>query len=210
MKIFEREDLSNKQHYYKILIIIELLLLIALFYFKLHWFFIILVLPILCVDLYSNKRCLNRQQNYIKKVEFNDNKIICTHLNNYKTVIPFENIKFSIREIKFEKDKTEIEIKEKKFLKSKLIGRLHIDNWPSLFELKKEFLVNSITQVKYRPEGFWTKYGVLSADILITSAAIGMSEITGGFNDLGNLEQIVFPISDIKESIKSSENKTDK
>ena len=84
MKIFERENLSNKQHYYKILIIIELLLLIALFYFKLHWFFIILVLPILCVDLYSNKRCLNRQQNYIKKVEFNDTKIICTHLNNFK------------------------------------------------------------------------------------------------------------------------------
>lgn len=208
MKIFERENLSNKQHYYKILIIIELLLLIALFYFKLHWFFIIL--PILCVDLYSNKRCLNRQQNYIIKVEFNDRRIICTHLNNYKTVIPFENIKFSIREIKFEKNKTEIEIKEKKFLKSKLIGRLHIDNWLDLFELKKEFLNNSITQVKYRPEGFWTKYGVLSADILITSAAIGMSEITGDFNATSNLEQIVFPISDIKESIKSSENKTDK
>jgi hypothetical protein len=206
MKIFERENLSNKQHYYKILIIIELLLLIALFYFKLHWFFLILALPILCIDLYSNKRCLNRQQNYIIKVEFNDRRIICTHLNNYKTVIPFENIKFSIREIKFEKNKTEIEIKQKKFLKSKLIGRLHIDNWSDLFEIKKVFLKNSITQVQYRPEGFWSKYGVLSADILITSAAIGMSEITGDFNDLG---QIVSPISDIKESIKSSENKTD-
>ena len=206
MKIFERENLRNKQHYYKILIIIELLLLVALFYFKLHWFFVILALPLLCVDLYSNKRCLNRQQNYIKKIEFNDRKIICTHLNNFKTVIPFENIKFSIREIKFEKNKTEIEIKRKRFLKSKLIGRLHIDNWSDLFEIKKEFLKNSITQVKYRPEGFWTKYGVLSADILITSAAIGMSEITGDFNDLG---QIVSPISDIKESIKSSENKTD-
>lgn len=206
MKIFERENLSNKQHYYKILIIIELLLLIALFYFKLHWFFVILALPIVCVDLYSNKRCLNRQQNYIKKIEFNDRKIICTHLNKFKTVIPFEDIKFSIREIKFEKNKTEIEIKQKKFLKSKLIGRLHIDNWSDLFEIKKEFLKNSITQVKYRPEGFWSKYGVLSADILITSAAIGMSEITGDFSNLG---QIVSPISDIKESIKSSENKTD-
>lgn len=204
MKAFERDNLNNKQNYYKVLIVIEVLLLVSLFCFNLNWILIFFALPILCIDLYSNKRCLDRQRNFIKYVEFNNKDIICIHLNDKRTVIPFKNAKFSIREVKFEKDKIEIEIKQKVFLKSKLVGRLHISNWSSISEIKKEFLKNTVTQVKYRPEGFWSKYGILMADVVITSASLAMSELPV---DINNLEEIVFPISDIKESIKPTVNK---
>ena len=199
MKRFDRDNLKNKQNYYKILIIIELLLLLTLCYFKINWIFIILIFPIICIDLYSNKRCLNRQKNFIKSVEFDGKNIIWTHFKNNKTILPYKDVKFSIREVKFEKNRMEIELKQKKFLKSKLIGRLHINNWSNLVEIKNEFIKNSIVQIKYRPEGFWSTYGIFATDIVITTTAIGFSEFNGGF------EKVSFPINDIKEAIKPSE-----
>jgi hypothetical protein len=160
--------------------------------------------------MYSNKRCLNRQKNFIQSIEFKEGNIICTHLKNNQTVIPFKKVKFSIREEKFEKDKTEIEIKLKKALKSKLIGRLHIDNWDSIFDLKNEFLTNNITQVKYRPEGFWSKYGVLTADIVITGTAMAgasLAEMNNDFNTANSLENVFMPLSSIKDDIESKKER---
>jgi len=210
MKIFERDNLNNKQNYYRILILVEILAIISLFYFSVNWFIIILTFPILLVDIYSNRRCLNRQKNFIKSIEFEDGKIICTHLKNNQTLIPFDKLKFSIREEKFEKDKTEIEIKLKKVLKSKLIGRLHINNWTNLFDLKEEFLKNSVTQIKYRPEGFWSKYGVLTADIVITGTAMAASTLAegnGDFNISRSLDNVFMPISEIKDTFSPEKEK---
>ncbi|WMI68242.1 hypothetical protein [Mangrovimonas sp. YM274] len=202
--------MKNKQNYFKALIIVEILVIISLFYFNVNLFLSILLTSILLIDIYSNKRCLNRQKNFIKSVEFKDGKIICTHLKNNQTIIPFEKLKFSIREKKFEKDKTEIEIKLKKSLKSKLIGRLHINNWSNVFDLKNEFLKNSITQIKYRPEGFWSKYGLLTADIVITGTALAgstLSEISGELSTSNNLDSLFMPLSQIKEDINTKNKK---
>ena len=207
---FERDSLTNKQIYYTVFISIELLAIILLFYFNIHWFLKLVFIPILLVDIYSNKRCLNRQKNFIKKVELGNNKIICTHLKNNKTIIPFEKLKFSIREKKFEKDQTEIEIKLKKSFRSKLIGRLHIKNWATIFELKNELLKNSITQVKYKPEGFWSKYGVLTADIIITGTAMTgalISDINGDHASSSDFKEIFMSISDIKETFSQEDEK---
>ncbi|NQY30384.1 MAG: hypothetical protein HRT69_13035 [Flavobacteriaceae bacterium] len=210
MKTFERSNLKNRQNYYRILIAMEIIAVISLFYFSVNWFVVFFAFPALLIDMYSNKRCLSRQKNFIKSIAFNNDKIICTHLKNNQTVIPFKKVKFSIREEKFEKDKTEIEIKLKKALKSKLIGRLHIDNWDSIFELKNELVNNSITQIKYKPEGFWSKYGVLTADIVITGTAIAgasLAEMNNDFNTANSLDNIFMPLSDIKDDIESKKER---
>ena len=95
MKTFERDNLNNKQNYYRVLILVEILAIISLFYFNISWFIIILAFPFLLIDIYSNKRCLNRQKNFIKSIEFHDGKIICTHVKNNQTLIPFKTIVFT-------------------------------------------------------------------------------------------------------------------
>lgn len=210
MKTFERDNLNNKQNYYRVLILIEILAIIALFYFNINWFILLLAFSILLLDIYSNKRCLNRQQNFIKNIQFKDGKVICTHLKNNQTVVSLDKLRFSIREEKFEKDKTEIEIKLKKALKSKLIGRLHISNWANIFDLKNEFIKNSIVQVKYRSEGFWAKYGVLTADIVITGTAMASATLadgSGDFNTSRSLDSVFMPISEIKDTFGSGKEK---
>lgn len=210
MKTFERSNLKSKQNYYRIFIVLEVLAAISLFYFNVNGFVIFFAFPILLIDMYSNKRCLNRQKNFIQSVEFKENNIVCTHLKNNQTVIPFKKVKFSIREEKFEKDQTEIEIKFKKAFKSRLIGRLHIDNWDTIFELQNELLNNNITQVKYRPEGFWSKYGILTADIVITGTAMAggaLAEMNNDFNTASSLNNVFMPLSDIKDSIELNKEK---
>lgn len=204
MKQFNRDNLDNKKNYYRILIILELLVVPTLFYFHVNLFLILFLIPILLIDIYSNKRCLNRQKNFIKSISFSESEIICTHLNDTTTIIPYKNAKFSIREKKFEEEKTEIEIKQKKALRSKLIGRLHIQNWSNLFEIKNELITNAVTQIKYRPEGFWSKYGVLTADIVITGTAMlhaELAESSGDFKSAQSLNDVFMPISEIKDTL---------
>ena len=114
---------------------------------------------------------------------------------------------FSIREKKFETDKTEIEIREKKLLRSRLIGRLHISNWNKIFEIKRELIKCKVTQIKYRPEGYWSKYGTLTADVVITGTAFTVgeiAEIAGDFETASDLRDNGFmPIKEIKEEFKN-------
>jgi hypothetical protein len=177
MTEYKRDNLTSKTNYYTIFIIVELLIIVSLFYFDIHWLLLIFIIPILLIDILSNKRCLNRQKNFIASIKFEDDKLICKHLKNNETVIPFDKAKFSIRERKFEKDKTEIEIKFKNSLKSKLIGRLHINNWSDIFKIRGEFIKNKITQVKYKPEGYWSKYGGYTADAIIITSSLTLGEI---------------------------------
>lgn len=87
----------------------------------------------------SNIRCLNRQKSFIKAIEFKGSTLVCAHFNGKKAKISYDNLVYSFREIKFEKDKSEIEIKEKKRITNKLIGRLNIKDWQTIFEIKKRF-----------------------------------------------------------------------
>uniref|UniRef100_UPI00404BA128 hypothetical protein n=1 Tax=Flavobacterium sp. TaxID=239 RepID=UPI00404BA128 len=175
--IFKRDNLKNKKNFYLLLIIAEITIYILLFFTIIHWIFLMLIFPFLIIELISNKRCIKRQKNFIKEIEFHKNKLTCIHLKDSITSIDFSDLIFSFREIKFEKDKSEIEIKTKGKIRNKLIGRIHIDNWKNIFEIKNELLNNGIIRVKFKPEGFWSKYGGLTADIIITTAALSIGEI---------------------------------
>ena len=175
--IFKRTNQKSKRNYYTILIVIETLLYIGLFFLDIHWIFLILIFPFYVLETVSNKRCLNRQKNFITTLETHDEFLECNHINGKKSIIPYNQLSYSFREIKFEKDKSEIEIKKKKWLGSKLIGRIHINNWDNIFDIIKEFQNKKITRVKFKPEGFWSKYGGLTADIVITSSALAIGEV---------------------------------
>jgi len=74
---------------------------------------------------------------------------------------------YSFREIKFEKDKSEIEIKEKKRITNKLIGRLNIKDWQTIFEIKNALAEKKIKRIEFQPEGFLSKYGWSLAEITL-------------------------------------------
>jgi hypothetical protein len=193
--IFKRDNLKNKKNFYLILIIAEITVYISLFFTNIHWFFLILIFPFLIIELISNKRCLKRQTNFIKEIEFHKNKMTCVHLNDSKTSIDFKYLIFSFREVKFETDKSEIEIKTKGRLRNKLIGRIRINNWKNIFEIKNELLNNKVVRVKFRPEGFWSKYGGLTADIVITTSALAVGELAdfaGDAQTANNVRDIAF------------------
>ncbi|UOK42173.1 MULTISPECIES: hypothetical protein [Flavobacterium] len=192
---YSRDNLKNKKVYYLSIILVEFVIYFSLFFFNVHWLILTLIFPFLIIELISNKRCLNRQKNFIKSIEFTDNQIICTHLKNNKTEIPHEKLIFSFREIKFEKDRSEIEIKLKGNYRNKLIGRIHIKNWKNIFEIKDELIKRKVTRVKFKPEGFWSKYGGLTADVVILTSTLTFSEVaeaTGDFQDATDLKQIAF------------------
>ena len=115
-------------------------------------------------------RCLIRQNKLITQIEFKETILICNHLNNTQTSIDFKELIFSYREKKFEKEKSEIEIKKKGKFVDKLIGRIHIKDWKNIFDIKNELVKNGIARVEFNPEGFWNKYGVLTAELIYSIA----------------------------------------
>ncbi|MEL0649938.1 hypothetical protein V6246_00805 [Algibacter sp. TI.3.09] len=115
----------------------------------------------------SNIRCLNRQKSFIKAIEFKGSTLVCAHFNGKKTKISYDNLVYSFREIKFEKDKSEIEIKEKKRITNKLIGRLNINDWQTIFEIKNALAEKKIKRIEFQPEGFWSKYGWSLAELTL-------------------------------------------
>ncbi len=144
---FKRDNDKNKRLYYQLFVLIELILLVSLYYFDVHWAILILLTPIILIDSWSNIRCANRQKKCVKEIEISPNGIKCLNTNGKTHSIPsYDKCLFSIREKKFEKDKTEIEIKQKRLLKSRLIGRLHISNWDHIFEIKNELIKNIFVQ----------------------------------------------------------------
>lgn len=208
---FKIDNNKNKGLYYQLFVLVELTLLVSLFYFDIHWALLVLLTPVSIIDAWSNIRCAKRQKKYIKEIEISPNGIKCQLATDKVESIPHDKCLFSIREKKFEKDKTEIEIRQKRLLKSRLIGRLPISNWNQIFEIKNELIKNNITQIKYRPEGYWSKYGTLTADIVITGTALAVgevAEITGDFQTASDLRTHgTMPIHEIKDNLKSNDEK---
>ncbi len=170
--IFKRDNNKNKNLYYRLFVLVELTILVLLYYYGLHWFPLFFITIIILLDTWSNVRCARRQKRFIKEIEITNQGISCTLANKTNEQIPKEKCLFSIREKKFEKEKTEIEIRQKRLLKSKLIGRVHIKHWQQIFEIKNALIEHAIPQIKYRPEGYWSKYGTLTADVMITGTAV--------------------------------------
>ena len=158
------------------------------------------------IDAWSNIRCANRQKKFVKEIQIEASGIKYQLANGKTAFIPHAKCLFSIREKKFEKDRTEIEVREKRLLKSRLIGRMHIKNWKQIFEIKNELVRNNITRIKYRPEGYWSKYGTLTADIVITGAAFSVGEVAemaGEFQIASDARDLMMPIQEVKDDFKN-------
>ncbi len=169
---FQRDNDKNKNLYYRIYILVELTILVLLYYYHIHWFILFFATIIILLDVWSNIRCARRQKRFIREIEISDQGISCRLANKTTVQIPKEKCLFSIREKKFEKERTEIEIRQKRTLRSKLIGRMHIKHWQQIFEIKEALIQHQVSQIRYRPEGYWSKYGTLTADVLITGTAL--------------------------------------
>lgn len=207
---FKRDNNKNKKLYYQLFVVVEIMILIGLYYFGIHWFILLLSTPIFLMDAWSNIRCANRQKKFIAEIEINEQGLTCTLANNRIEKIPHDKSLFSIREKKFEKDRTEIEIRQKRHLRSRLIGRIHIKNWKDIFEIKNELIRNNIAQVKYRPEGYWSKYGTLTADVAITGAALTTASVAlmaGDTQIARGLSEVILPIHQAKDVLKGVEEK---
>jgi len=173
---------KNKYKYYIIFILIELAILMGLYVFiPVSVYLILFLTPFVLIDLWSNYRCARRQKNYIQKISINTSEIQCVFANNRSKKIPLSKSLFSIREIRFEKEKTEIEIREK-------------------------LSQNAVTQISYRPEGFWSKYGILTADTVITGSALTvgvLADLKGDSTFASDLKSDLFmPISNNKPDPK--------
>ena len=209
---FNRDNHKNRRGYYLAFVVVELLIISALFIFSVHWLVILLTLPLLLIDIWSNLRCAKRENNFIQEIEIRPDELTCLTSKGVVYTIPFDKVRFSIREKKFEKEKTEIEIRLKRLLRSKLIGRLHIRNWSNLFAIKAALVNHKYCQIKYRPEGFWSKYGTLTADIIITSASLTMGEVAdlaGDVNTASDFRELIMPITSSElseEKDKKAEN----
>lgn len=202
-----RTNTKTKNQYYQLFALADILALVLLYiYTPIHWVFILLFTPLLLLDFWSNLRCARRQKHPINEIHISDKNITCIFSNGNTQVIPHSEGKFSIREVKFEKEKTEIEVRQKKRIKSQLIGRLHIKNWENIFEIKNSLLEHKYTQIKYRPEGYWSKYGTLTADTIITGTAFTISaaaDIQGDHGLASDLRSDLFmPLSDLQKSDK--------
>lgn len=205
--IFKRDNTEHKRMYYSIFAVVEVCVLIVMYYFEMHWAILCLATCVVFIDAWSNFRCANRQKKYIREIQINEHGIQNILATNKVEYIELEKCLFSIREKAFEKEKTEIEIREKRLLKSRLIGRLHISNWSKIDEIKQSLITNGITQIKYRPEGYWSKYGTLTVDVVITGTAIVVGEVAeqaGDFKTASDLKSTFMPIQDLKESIKNN------
>jgi len=55
--------------------------------------------------------------------------------------------------------------------------------------IRNVLIQKGITRVKFRPEGFWNKYGGLTADIAITTSAIALGEIADLAGDVDGSNQ---------------------
>ncbi len=191
--IFKRDNLNNKTTYYLSIIFVEVVIYSGLFFTNLHGLILLLVFPLLLIEIISNKRCYNRQKKFITEIQLYSDHLTCIHRDTTKIRIEFRDLIFSFREIKFEKDKSEIEIKQRKRFRNKRIGRLNIQHWKNIFEIKHEFQKNNLTRVVFKPEGFWSKYGGITADVVITTAAYSfgsVAEFNGDIESANDLKGI--------------------
>ena len=205
--IFKRDNKANKRLYYLIWVIVEICILIAMYCIDIHWAILFLVTCVIFIDAWSNIRCANRQRKYICEIKINEHGVQNTLATSTIEYIALDKCLFSIREKAFEREKTEIEIREKRLLKSRLIGRLHISNWSKIDEIKQSLIAHGVTQIKYRPEGYWSKYGTLTVDVVITGTAIVVGEVAeqaGDYKTSSELNNIFMPIQDVKEDLEKN------
>ena len=86
----------------------------------------------------------------ITNIEFSESLLIINRGNKKSRKIKLSNLKYSIKKRKFDKHKTEIELKVKKGLLFKTSERLHIKNWEEIFKIEKELEKNKVPRVEWK------------------------------------------------------------
>ena len=115
----------------------------------------------------------------ITNIEFSESLLIINRENKQSRKIKLTNLKYSIKKWKFDKHKTEIELKEKKGLLFKTSERLHIKNWEEIFKIEKELEKNKVPRVEWKPKTIWRKYWGIFLDLFsmtVTDGDLGMME----------------------------------
>ncbi|PPK95685.1 hypothetical protein LY01_01278 [Nonlabens xylanidelens] len=178
MTEFKATGNKNDKLKWVIYIVLGISLLIFIFkYPEWHLIFkLIISIPII-INLLFDFSYLNKEKHIISELNFTDTEIV---IREKKTItIKYSDLKYSIRKRKFDKQKTEIELKAKKFLKYKTIGRIHIKNWDHIFQIEKELENNRVLRTEWKPKTLWGKYWGIFIDLLFFAT---------GQDDLGMLE----------------------
>ena len=170
MATFQASKTKTSQLKWIIYILIGLSLLIYInvysnwnLFFKFFWSLILLI------NLVFDFFYLIKARSIITELEFDKHQIIIKYKRGRNKKIKYSNINYSIRKRKFDKHKTEIELKEKKILKFKTFNRIHIKNWQDTFVIEKELEAHKIKRVEWKPQTLWSKYWGIFIDIFFFS-----------------------------------------
>lgn len=133
----------------------------------------------------------------INEIHFGDSEIEIFDLKKNKKRISYSNLKYSIRKRKFDRHKTEIELKSKNFLKFKTFGRLHIKNWDNIFDIENELEQRKVPRTEWKPMTLWGKYWGIFVDLFF---------LTAGDGDIGMTEYQEKSIKEVTENPIDKEN----
>ena len=163
MKNFKANKISNERIKWIIYILLDLIAIISILKFS-KWHFIskTIFLVSLLINLSFDFYYLKKFWKILTNVIFDIDNLILIDSKNEKTEIKYSDLKYSIRKKKFEKDRTEIEIKTK----SKTTQRLHIKNWNKLLEIEEQLELKKIERVKWKAKTLWGKYWGIFIDLI--------------------------------------------
>ncbi len=175
MKKFKATKEKTDKLKWSIYLLIGISLLVFIHTYS-DWHFIskfIVSVP-LVINLLFDIVYLRKENILVSELTFNDTVIAIT--SNQKTVkrILYPNLKYSIRKRKFDKHKTEIELKLKKGLRFKTYYRIHIKNWDSIFEIENELDTHGVLRVEWKPKTFWAKYWGIFIELFFATAGEGL------------------------------------
>ncbi|CAH8290014.1 hypothetical protein EV196_107199 [Mariniflexile fucanivorans] len=109
----------------------------------------------------------------ITQLNFDATEIEIIDKKENKKRIPYSNFKYSIRKRKFDRLKTEIELKIKKNLRFKTFGRLHITSWENIFEIENELENRNVISTEWKPQTIWRKYWGIFIDLFFLNMGDG-------------------------------------
>ncbi|MBW1296297.1 hypothetical protein [Aquimarina litoralis] len=146
-----------------------------------EWHFIskfLISIPIL-INLLFDIVYLKKENQLVSELNFRDSALHIIDKNKSTKAVPYSNLKYSIRKRKFDKHKTEIELKIKKRLLFKTYRRIHIKNWEQIFEIEKVLDEKGVSRTEWKPKTLWGKYSGIFIDLLFIATEgqdIGMTE----------------------------------
>ncbi|MDO6759614.1 hypothetical protein Q4566_05320 [Tamlana sp. 2_MG-2023] len=162
-------------------------------YSEWNFFFKFLTSFLLIINLLFDIYYLTKIKPFITNIELNESFLTINRINNKSKKTQLSNLRYSIRKQKFDKQKTEIEIKEKKGFKFKTIERLHIKNWNEIFEIEQELENHKIPRVEWKPQTIWKKYWGIFIDLFFLTVGdgdIGMYDYQERLNKESNRNKI--------------------